>query len=127
MRCQDELFSIQHQIFTMTFRTTAILSMLVLLVGCDLGTYERRRANAMTSINKQAAGLQVPAKGGGGTGVILTLPEVLGKATDIKAVAGPMTVDGIVGMYEAANSNGSGPLLLVGGVPVAEGPMDKVV
>lgn len=102
---------------------------LLLLAGCDLGTYESRRADARNTVaNKVAAQkalLQIPDKGNAGTGVSLMLPSVLGNAADIKALAGPLTVDGLVAMYESGN--GGGPLLLLGGVPAAEGPLDTVV
>lgn len=115
-----------------SFAARCIPGLLLLsLAGCDLGTYESRRAEAAKTVaNKvatQNASLQIPAKGNAGTGVSLMLPPVLGKAADIKALAGPLTVDGLVAMYEAANGNGGGPLLLLGGVPTAEGPLDKVV
>lgn len=81
----------------------------------------------MQNVASKAAGMQIPAKGGAGTGVSFTLPQVLGKTADLKALAGPLNVDGLVGMYEAANGNGGGPMLLIGGVPAAEGPLEKVV
>lgn len=56
------------------------------------------------------------------------LPAAVGKASDpLKAITGPVKVDGLAGMYEAPTGNGGGPMLLLGGVPAAEGPLDKVV
>lgn len=94
-----------------------------MLAGCDLGTYEQRRSTAMATVNSRAAGVSVPGKGGGGTGVSFALPSSLGRGNDIKALADPLSVDGLVGMYASS----AGPALLIGGVPIAEGPMDKVV
>ena len=100
----------------------ALLPVLV-LASCDLGTYEQRRSTAMATVNSRAAGVSIPAKGGGGTGVSFSLPASLGRGTDIKGLADPLTVDGLVGMYVSS----AGPVLLVGGVPMAEGQLEKVV
>src|SRR5688500_9628492 len=105
----------------------ALIAVCLLLSGCDLGLYEERRANAMRNVANKAAAITIPGKGGANTGVSFTLPQILGKGSDpLKAVAGPLNVDGLVGMYEPGGTGG-GPMLLLGGVPTAEGPLDKVV
>lgn len=107
------------------FRFSVGLALLPVLVltGCDLGTYEQRRSTAMATVNSRAAGVSIPAKGGAGTGVNFALPASLGRGTDIKALGDPLSVDGLVGMYASS----AGPVLLVGGVPIAEAPLEKVV
>jgi hypothetical protein len=81
----------------------------------------------MANVATKAAGMTIPDKAGASTGVSFMLPQVLGRGTDpLKALAGPLKVDGLAGMYEAASGNGGGPLLLLGGVPAAEGPLQAV-
>jgi hypothetical protein len=99
--------------------------------GCDLGTYESRREQAVTSIAGRArlaellgTAVTIPDKANQSTGVSLTLPKAVGST--MAATAGlPGVVDGIVGVFNGG-ANSGGPMLLFGAVPVAEGPIEKV-
>jgi hypothetical protein len=113
-------------------QVVALAAAVLLLSGCDLGTYEERMQKAKSNIGNKAAAaaasMGIPDKTGASTGVTFLLPTALGKGGDpLKAIAGPFKVDGLAGMYEAPSGNGGGPMLLLGGVPAAEGPLDKVV
>lgn len=111
-----------------------LLLALLVLAGCDLGRYESRQQQAVQRIAGEAqksallgAAITIPDKSTTtSTGISLTLPKAVGAAP--KAAAGvPGAVDGIVLYYEAEGGGGNGPLALIGGVPAAEGPVDKVV
>jgi len=106
---------------------------LIFLTGCDLvGTYEARRKQRGQTITTDAqraellgSAITIPDKAGQSTSISLTLPRAVGAS--MKGAAGPGVVDGIAGMFEADGSNGAGPLVFVGGVPAAQGPVEKVV
>jgi hypothetical protein len=112
-------------------RSSLAFGLLVVLTGCDLGTYETRREQATQSIAARArlgellgSAVTVPDKNSQSTGVSLTLPKAVGG--NMAAAAGmPGAVEGIVGAFDAGG-NGGGPMALIGGVPIAEGPADKV-
>jgi hypothetical protein len=101
----------------------------VALAGCDLGRYEARRKQAAANIAGEAQldallspAITVPDKANQSTNIAIRLPKSVG--TTAAAVAG-VQINGLALMYEAAGGNG--PMVLVGGVPAAEGPVNKVV
>jgi hypothetical protein len=108
----------------------ALMLAAIAVVGCDLGTYESRRQQAAQNIDQRAKlgkllgkEIAIPA-GQENTGIAITLPRVLGESGKPLPPGFP-PIPGVGGMFES-DATGAGPQLLLGGVPMAEGPPERL-